>query len=88
MTAKLGDLVECVFLDHCEDGDALHFVAYGRVTGISKDASRQPGEFTIKELAEGANVGRFVIERRLKKEKWKFREIVEHGHRQKVWSKP
>lgn len=29
------DLVECVFLDHCEDGDALECTVWGKVREIS-----------------------------------------------------
>lgn len=56
--------------------------------GIEKNEPRKPGEFTVNELSEAAGIGRCVIQRKLKKEKWVGREIVENGKRQVVWSKP
>ena len=37
---KIGEIVECRFLDHCEDGEVLEFAVYGKITGVTKSALR------------------------------------------------
>jgi hypothetical protein len=37
MKLKHGDVVECAFLDHCEDGDVpIEFIVWGRIEKIGK----------------------------------------------------
>jgi len=35
MSAKKGDIVECEFWDHCEDGPATGFTVWGRVRKVT-----------------------------------------------------
>ena len=55
--------------------------------GLEKNQPRKPGEFTVNELAEASGLGRCIIQRKLKAEKWTCRSAVEGGKRVSLWSR-
>lgn len=37
MKAKTGDIVECEFLDHVEDGEPICFIVWGRLHRVTRE---------------------------------------------------